>query len=131
MTSAIDTTTIGKPPEPHARAKRRHVRSLTGTSSSLPYLVSIVRSRIGDFPEVDEKGQEKWPKGDENTWKVALRGVASGELSSHRPSIPRLTVCRVTRNYKVYRESCSDIARPRALQYRRFWRLSGRGAISS
>ncbi|KAF8494939.1 glycosyltransferase family 35 protein [Russula emetica] len=60
MTSTIDTTTIGKGPEPHARAKRRHVRSLTG-----------------DFPEVDEKGKEKWPKGDEKTWKVALRGVTS------------------------------------------------------
>jgi hypothetical protein len=60
-----------------------------------------------------------------------LRGVTAGELSSHRFSIPRLTVCRVTRNYKVYRESCSDIARTRALQYRRLWRLSGCGAISS
>ena len=131
MTSTIDTANIGKPPESQARAKRRHVRSLTGMSSSLPSIVYILRSRTGDFPEVDEKGKEKWPKGDEETWKVALRGVTSGELSSHRPSIPRLTVCRVTRNYKVYRESCSDIARPRGLQYRRLRRLSGCGAISS
>lgn len=42
-----------------------------------------MRSRVGDFPEVDEKGQEKWPKGDEKTWKAALRGVTTGEpLSS-------------------------------------------------
>jgi starch phosphorylase len=82
MTSTIDTATIGKAPESHARAKRRHVRSLTGISSSLPSIVSILKSRLGDFPEVDDKGQEKWPKGDEKTWKVALRGVTSGELSS-------------------------------------------------
>jgi starch phosphorylase len=59
MTSTIDITSIGKPP-PTARAKRRHVRSLTG-----------------DWPEVDEKGQEKWPKGDEKSWKAALRGVTT------------------------------------------------------
>jgi starch phosphorylase len=41
-----------------------------------------VRPRIGDFPEVDEKGQEKWPKGDEKTWKAALRGITTGELFS-------------------------------------------------
>jgi starch phosphorylase len=39
-----------------------------------------VRPRIGDWPEVDEKGQEKWPKGDEKSWKAALRGVTTGEL---------------------------------------------------
>ena len=32
----------------------------------------------GDFPEVDEKGQEKWPRGDEASWKAALRGVDGG-----------------------------------------------------
>jgi len=60
MTSTIDTASIGKPPLSAARAKRRHVRSLTG-----------------DFPEVDEKGQEKWPRGDEATWKTAMRGITS------------------------------------------------------
>ncbi|KAH9990866.1 glycosyltransferase family 35 protein [Russula vinacea] len=49
--STIDTSTIGKPSTTGPRAKRRHVRSLT----------------------VDEKGQEKWPKGDEKTWKAALQ----------------------------------------------------------
>jgi hypothetical protein len=34
----------------------------------------------GDFPEVDEKGQEKWPKGDEKSWKTAMRDVDSGKL---------------------------------------------------
>jgi hypothetical protein len=34
----------------------------------------------GDFPEVDEKGQEKWPKGDEKTWKTAMRDIHSGKL---------------------------------------------------
>ncbi|CAL1697658.1 unnamed protein product [Somion occarium] len=53
MTSTIDPSTIGKP----ARA-RRHVRSVTGY-----------------FPEIDEKGQEKWPRGDEKVWKAGLRGV--------------------------------------------------------
>jgi len=63
MTSTIDITSIGKPSSTVsqlARAKRRHVRSLTG-----------------DFPEVDEKGQEKWPKGDEKSWKTAMRDVDS------------------------------------------------------
>ncbi|KAI0276052.1 glycosyltransferase family 35 protein [Russula aff. rugulosa BPL654] len=58
--AVFDPADIGKPRESHARAKRRHVRSLTG-----------------DFPEVDDKGQEKWPKGDEKTWKAALRGVTA------------------------------------------------------
>lgn len=56
MTSTIDPSTIGKP----ARA-RRHVRSVTGY-----------------FPEIDEKGQEKWPRGDEKVWKAGLRGVHRG-----------------------------------------------------
>ncbi|ETW79674.1 glycosyltransferase family 35 protein [Heterobasidion irregulare TC 32-1] len=58
MTSTIDTTTIGKPPPPAARRARRHVRSLTG-----------------DFPEVDEKGEEKWPRGEEAAWKEAMRDL--------------------------------------------------------
>jgi len=51
-----------------------------------------VRLCIGDFPEVDEKGKEKWPKGDEKTWKDALRGVTTGELFFLSPVISRLTV---------------------------------------
>ncbi|EPQ56072.1 hypothetical protein GLOTRDRAFT_27930, partial [Gloeophyllum trabeum ATCC 11539] len=55
MTAVIDTSTIGKPkPDRH----RRHVRTLTG------YL-----------PETDSAGKPKWPRGDEKTWKEALRGV--------------------------------------------------------
>ncbi|KAI0060095.1 glycosyltransferase family 35 protein [Artomyces pyxidatus] len=63
MTSTIDPRNIGKPPpSPGARraTTRRHVRSLTG-----------------DFPEVDDRGKEKWPRGDEKTWKDAMRGVHS------------------------------------------------------
>ncbi|KAH8986590.1 glycosyltransferase family 35 protein [Lactarius akahatsu] len=56
--SSFDVSSIGKPPLIGPRAKRRHVRSLTG-----------------DFPEVDEKGQEKWPRGDEKSWKAALRDI--------------------------------------------------------
>ncbi|KAA1466891.1 glycosyltransferase family 35 protein [Dentipellis sp. KUC8613] len=58
MTSTIDTKSIGQPPSSQARRARRHVRSLTG-----------------DFPEVDDKGEPKWPKGDEKVWKDAMRGV--------------------------------------------------------
>ncbi|KAH9001920.1 glycosyltransferase family 35 protein [Lactarius hatsudake] len=57
--SSFDVSSIGKPPLIGPRAKRRHVRSLTGS----------------DFPEVDEKGQEKWPRGDEKSWKAALRDI--------------------------------------------------------
>ncbi|KAF8903189.1 glycogen phosphorylase [Mucidula mucida] len=55
MTSVIDPKAIGKP----IRA-RRHVRTLTGKW----YL-----------PETDEAGKEKWPRGDETTWKANTRGV--------------------------------------------------------
>ncbi|GBE87017.1 Glycogen phosphorylase [Sparassis crispa] len=54
MTSTIDPSTIGKPPQ---RA-RRHVRTLTNF-----------------LPETDETGKEKWPRGDETVWKAAIRGV--------------------------------------------------------
>ena len=57
MTSTIDPSKIGKP----VQRARRHVRSLTGYK-----------------PETDEKGQEKWPKGDEKVWKDGLRGVDRG-----------------------------------------------------
>ncbi|KDQ52459.1 glycosyltransferase family 35 protein [Jaapia argillacea MUCL 33604] len=56
MTAVLDTASIGKP---KARA-RKHVRSLTGY-----------------WPETDSTGKEKWPRGDEKTWKDAIRGVAS------------------------------------------------------
>ncbi|KAL4248795.1 Alpha-1,4 glucan phosphorylase [Abortiporus biennis] len=57
MTSTIDPSVIGKP-----RRARKHVRSLTGFT-----------------PETDEKGHEKWPRGDEKTWKDNLRGVDQSE----------------------------------------------------
>ncbi|KAF9646897.1 glycogen phosphorylase [Thelephora ganbajun] len=63
MTSIIDTGSIGK-----ARA-RKHVRSLTGY-----------------FPEVDESGKEKWPRGDESVWKEGLRS-ADEDVSSITKSI--------------------------------------------
>ncbi|EKM52475.1 glycosyltransferase family 35 protein [Phanerochaete carnosa HHB-10118-sp] len=52
MTSTIDPKAIGKP-----APKRKHARTLTG------YL-----------PEVDESGQEKWPRGEEKVWKEGTRG---------------------------------------------------------
>ncbi|KAH8077380.1 glycogen phosphorylase [Cristinia sonorae] len=55
MTSIIDPSTIGKPQN---TARRRHVRTLTGYT-----------------PDTDEKGKEKWPRGDEKVWKDGLRGV--------------------------------------------------------
>jgi len=55
MTAIIDPKTIG-------RGSRRHVRSLTGYT-----------------PEKDETGKEKWPRGDEQVWKTAMRGLDSGE----------------------------------------------------
>ncbi|KAI0318398.1 glycosyltransferase family 35 protein [Amylostereum chailletii] len=58
MTATIDVKAIGRPPSVEARKVRRHVRSLTG-----------------DFPEIDERGKEKWPRGDEATWKGAMRDV--------------------------------------------------------
>ncbi|KAF9526240.1 glycogen phosphorylase [Crepidotus variabilis] len=54
MTSTIDPKTIGRAKQ----RQRRHVRTLTG------YL-----------PEKDATGKEKWPLGDEKTWKGALRDV--------------------------------------------------------
>ncbi|TRM58249.1 glycosyltransferase family 35 protein [Schizophyllum amplum] len=54
MTSTIDPKAIGKP----VSRARRHVRTLTG------YL-----------PETDESGKEKWPRGDEKTWKENMRAL--------------------------------------------------------
>ncbi|KAI0053516.1 glycosyltransferase family 35 protein [Auriscalpium vulgare] len=64
MTSTINPLHIGKPPVDPRSKSRRHVRSLTG-----------------DFPEVDEKGEEKWPKGDEKTWRDAMRGIHADKPS--------------------------------------------------
>nr|GAT48427.1 glycogen phosphorylase [Mycena chlorophos] len=57
MSNFIDPKTIGQP-----QRKRRHVRTLTGYQ-----------------PETDASGKEKWPLGDESTWKGALRGVETEE----------------------------------------------------
>ncbi|KAL1692664.1 glycosyltransferase family 35 protein [Schizophyllum commune] len=69
MTSTIDPKAIGKP----APRARRHVRSLTG------YL-----------PETDEHGKEKWPRGDEKTWKENMRS-----LETDVPGISRTIVHHV------------------------------------
>ncbi|KAL1739262.1 carbohydrate phosphorylase-domain-containing protein, partial [Schizophyllum fasciatum] len=69
MTSTIDPKAIGKP----APRARRHVRSLTG------YL-----------PETDESGNEKWPRGDEKTWKENMRS-----LETDVPGISRTIVHHV------------------------------------
>ncbi|KZT25028.1 glycosyltransferase family 35 protein [Neolentinus lepideus HHB14362 ss-1] len=59
MTSTIDPANIGKPKPDRIR---RHVRTLTGF-----------------LPETDSTGKAKWPRGDEKTWKEALRGVTTDE----------------------------------------------------
>jgi hypothetical protein len=76
MSGTINTSTIGRPPSNTQRKARRHVRSLTG-----------------DFPEIDERGEEKWPRGEEKAWKAAMRGVHTGvrafliiAMSDDRPS---------------------------------------------
>ncbi|KAJ3826219.1 glycogen phosphorylase [Lentinula raphanica] len=68
MTSVIDPKTIGKPVRP-----RRHVRTLTGYT-----------------PETDESGKEKWPRGDEKTWKEGFRSV-----NTEVPSITKSIVNHV------------------------------------
>ncbi|KAH9039129.1 glycosyltransferase family 35 protein [Lactarius pseudohatsudake] len=78
--SSFDVSSIGKPPLIGPRAKRRHVRSLTGSHYLyIPYFEptrgTTPALSHGDFPEVDEKGQEKWPRGDEQSWKAALRDI--------------------------------------------------------
>lgn len=52
---------------------------------------------------MDEKGQEKWPKGDEKTWKTAMRDITSGKhffliapfhficLTGHSTDTPQIT----------------------------------------
>ncbi|KAM6493075.1 glycogen phosphorylase [Amanita muscaria] len=64
MTSVIDPKTIGKPARP-----RRHARTLTG------YVA-----------ETDATGKEKWPKGDENSWKAGMRGLDK-DVSDYTKSV--------------------------------------------
>ncbi|KIL64364.1 glycosyltransferase family 35 protein [Amanita muscaria Koide BX008] len=64
MTSVIDPKTIGKPARP-----RRHARTLTG------YVA-----------ETDATGKEKWPKGDENSWKAGIRGLDK-DVSDYTKSV--------------------------------------------
>ncbi|PCH42943.1 glycosyltransferase family 35 protein [Wolfiporia cocos MD-104 SS10] len=68
MTSTIDPKIIGQPPK-----RRRHVRTLTGYTA-----------------ERDETGKEKWPIGDEQTWKAGMRG-----LDTDVPSITKSVVNHV------------------------------------
>ena len=88
MTSTIDVTTIGRPSSAAGRKVRRHVRSLTG-----------------DFPEVDERGQEKWPRGDEQTWKGAMRGLYTGKHRLIARVCPPLTRNRLQMSRKLRRQS--------------------------
>ena len=76
MTSTIDPTKIGKPQPAH---KRRHVRTLTGAySRSRDSYTHSEQFWAGYIPETDEKGHEKWPRGEEKVWKAGLRGVDKG-----------------------------------------------------
>ena len=38
----------------------------------------MVALSAGYTPETDEKGKERWPRGDEKAWKAGLRGVDKG-----------------------------------------------------
>jgi glycogen phosphorylase len=83
-TGTIDISSIGKPAIA-PRAKRRHVRSLTGNHSFRScerYRSDPPHFDTGDFPDLDEKGQEKWPKGDEQSWKAAMCDIHSGKFFS-------------------------------------------------
>ena len=74
MTSIIDPSTIGK-----ARV-RKHVRTLTGKLLHDPAPMRWADANVvaGYQAEKDETGKEKWPIGDESTWKAGLRGVDTG-----------------------------------------------------
>ncbi|KAG8215453.1 glycosyltransferase family 35 protein [Butyriboletus roseoflavus] len=61
MTSVLDPTTIGRP------KRRRPVRSLTLY-----------------FPEEDESGKEKWPRGEEQVWKDGYRHLDTNVRSITR-----------------------------------------------
>jgi hypothetical protein len=62
MSQTFNTKELGKP--------RHHKRTATGY-----------------IPEVDEKGEEKWPRGDEATWKAGLKGVDTSESTFSEPAI--------------------------------------------
>jgi hypothetical protein len=40
--------------------------------------LTILHTNTGYVAEIDEKGEEKWPRGDEKVWKAGLRGIDSG-----------------------------------------------------
>lgn len=42
----------------------------------------LTRTHTGYTPDTDEKGQEKWPRGDEKVWKEGIRGVDKGVHTS-------------------------------------------------
>lgn len=46
----------------------------------------------GYIPDVDEKGEEKWPRGDETTWKAGLKGVDSSAYLYFFSVVPILFV---------------------------------------
>ena len=39
-----------------------------------PHIPNIVLS-AGYFPETDEQGNEKWPRGDKKVWEAGTRGL--------------------------------------------------------
>jgi starch phosphorylase len=74
MTSVLDPSTIGKPRRP-----RKHVRTLTGKEHSLFAGAADRHPRFAAFfPERDASGKEKWPRGDEKTWKAGAPGLSDG-----------------------------------------------------
>ena len=75
---------------------------------------------LGDFPEIDEGGKEKWPRGDEKVWKDAMRGVHGGTSTAARRLVPTLSMLffRYFNHYQVYCCTCADIHCTCSLQSR-------------
>ena len=94
----------------------------------------------GYFPDVDESGKEKWPRGDEKTWKEGLRAQDKGRIPQpnllrdqrhSRYLLPFLTQSGARRyiDHEVYHQPCSNFLVPSGLQPRHPRRLSGRRTV--
>ena len=99
-----------------------------GYVPSLIHNAAGVRSHTntsGYFPEVDESGKEKWPRGEEKVWKDGLREPDKGRHSSADLTLglapysmsPFLTQLRARRplHHKIRRQPCPNILVPSSL----------------
>ena len=53
---------------------QEELEQLFSTSPGNPWL----SQRFPDTTEVDEKGNEKWPRGDKEVWEAGTRGIDKG-----------------------------------------------------